>query len=54
MRWRFVDPTDRDEAARRQAVTQRIDRWWEAFLQRQQELGDFFAGGSTWDLNHWM
>jgi hypothetical protein len=54
MRWQFVDPHDRDEVAERGAVVRRIDRWWDAFLQRRQQLTDYFKSGGSWDLAAWM
>lgn len=54
MRWLFADPDDKREAAQRQAVLSRIDRWWDAFVQRRQELEAFLNAPSDWDLADWM
>lgn len=54
MRWRFIDPTDREEATCREKVLRRIDRWWEAFAARQPDLDAFFANSKNWDVAGWM
>jgi len=54
MRWRFVDPHDRDEAVCRDAVLRRIDRWWDEFTARQHDLKAFFDNAGRWDLSEWM
>jgi hypothetical protein len=55
MRWLFADPDDQHEATQREAVLRRVDRWWEAFASRRQELEAFFQSSSAeWDLAEWM
>jgi hypothetical protein len=54
MRWLLVDPHDREEAAQRDAVLRRIDRWWDAFASRQEELQAFFANAGSFDVAAWM
>jgi hypothetical protein len=54
MRWLFADPDDEREARRREGVVKLIDRWWEAFRDRQHDLEAFFTSSSNWDLAGWM
>jgi hypothetical protein len=54
MRWLFVDSNDREETARRESVLRRIDRWWQAFCDRQHDLKAVFASGGGWSLADWM
>jgi hypothetical protein len=54
MRWRFADPTDERETAQRQAVLRRVDRWWDAFSDRRQDLEAFFNAPGDWNVADWM
>ena len=54
MRWLFVDPTNRAEAAHRAATLEAIESWWGAFRKRTEQLDALFAGQAEWDLVAWM
>jgi hypothetical protein len=54
MRWLFADSTDEREAAQRAAVLRRIDRWWDAFANRRDDLEALFTASIEWDLPAWM
>jgi hypothetical protein len=54
MRWRFVDPKNRPEAAAREAVTVRIDSRWREFQCKTDKLSALFAQRAKWDLPGWM
>jgi len=54
MRWLFHDPDDRVEAAARNKILARIDRWWDEFKSRSRDLSDQFRGKKKWDLPGWM
>ncbi len=55
MRWLHHDPKNREEAAQRGILMQRIDNWWRAFAAQRPKLEALFAGqGDEWDLPAWM
>lgn len=54
MRWRFIDPNNRPEAAERAAVTSRIDSWWREFQGKSSDLTALFSQKAKWDLPEWM
>jgi hypothetical protein len=54
MRWLFADPADVAECNRREQVVRLIDRWWENFLECQEDLHTLLRESSNWDLPHWM
>jgi hypothetical protein len=51
LRWRFPQP---GEAAAREEVLARIDRWWRAFTETAPRVDDYFHGRERWDLGEWM
>ena len=52
MRWDYPDPSDLDEARRRDAVTAAMDRWWAAFVENKENLSRAFtaAGRGSFDV----
>ena len=54
MRWLFIDPTNRQEAAYRAGALEAIESWWREFRKRQPQLESLFAGQGQWDLASWM
>jgi hypothetical protein len=54
MRWLHFDPNDVHEAQRQRAVIGLIDRWWDAFAKRADDLDALFSGAHEWDLPQWM
>lgn len=54
MRWLFVDSHQREEAAQRDMVLRRIERWWEAFVHREPDLRQYFTCQGSWNLAGWM
>lgn len=54
MRWRFPDPADLEEAAKRQRIQSQIQTWWQAFEGRVADLEALFASADDWDLPAWM
>jgi hypothetical protein len=54
MRWQFIDPNNRSEAAERAAVTARIDSWWREFQAKTGDLAALFSRKAKWDLPEWM
>src|SRR5205807_8367784 len=54
MRWRFIDPQNRPEAAERNAVTAKIDSWWSEFQGKTDEIVALFSQKAKWDLPEWM
>jgi hypothetical protein len=54
MRWLFCNENDADESAQRQAILDRVDRWWREFQAKTGELDALFSRRSQWDLPGWM
>src|SRR5262245_36475517 len=54
MRWRFIDPNNRSEAAERAATIARIDSWWQEFQVKSGDLAALFSRKAQWDLPEWM
>lgn len=54
MRWRFIDPKNRQEIAERNGVIERIDAWWRAFASMSNDIPAVFAQKANWDLPEWM
>jgi hypothetical protein len=54
MRWLFIDSRDRRETAQREQAIAAMQRWWNAFLEKQADLQALFAGHTQWDLAGWM
>ncbi|MEP3480252.1 MAG: hypothetical protein ABJZ55_13455 [Fuerstiella sp.] len=54
MRWKFQDPANIAESSKRQKLINRIDRWWDAFQQRSDDLDAMFQGAEDWDVVQWM
>jgi hypothetical protein len=54
MRWRFIDPTNREEVEAREAVVARIDAWWAAFTAKTEQITALFKQQVEWDLPGWM
>jgi len=54
MRWLYYDPQNRREAAEHAQVLAKIDAWWEAFKQRESEIGSLLNDQAGWDLPAWM
>ena len=54
MRWKFQDPANIAESSKRQKLINRIDRWWDAFQQRSDDLDAIFQGSEDWDVVQWM
>jgi hypothetical protein len=54
MRWRFIDPNNRDENAERKAVTSRIDSWWSAFRDKTDSITALFRQEAKFDLAAFM
>lgn len=53
-RWRFLDPSNIVERRRQTETNERIDRWWQAFVDKQDDLQKLFAREIEWDLAEWM
>jgi hypothetical protein len=54
MAWKFLNPEDPKAARRQAAVLARIDRWWQAFQEKADDLDALFAGRKQWDLPAWV
>jgi hypothetical protein len=54
MRWLFCNPGDQAEMAAKQAVLDKIEAWWKAFLEKANEIAALFSKKSDWDLPRWM
>lgn len=54
MRWLFIDPTNRREAAYRAEKLRAIDAWWRAFQSKADDIVDLLEGRAEWDLAGWM
>lgn len=54
MRWRFQDPGSIAESSERQKIMARIDRWWEQFARRSDDLDRMFRDQGDWDVVTWM
>ncbi|MCA8911067.1 MAG: hypothetical protein KDB82_05150 [Planctomycetes bacterium] len=54
MRWLYPDPNDKEENAARSAVVSRIERWWQAFAERADEIRDSFHDDSEFDIPGFM
>jgi hypothetical protein len=54
MRWLYLDPTNREEAAYRAETLRKIDHWWRQFQAKTRDLEELFARRSEWDLPSWM
>ncbi len=54
MRWLYLDPTNRDEAAYRADTLRKIDHWWRQLQSKTRDLEELFSRRSEWDLPSWM
>jgi hypothetical protein len=54
MRWRFIDPRNRSEAAERGETITKIDSWWNEFQEKSDQVQALFSRRSHWDLAAWM
>lgn len=54
MRWLYIDPTNRHEAAYRAEKLRAIGAWWREFRLHAGEIRDRFSGKNDWDLAAWM
>ncbi len=54
MRWRFLDATQRHDAALRADLTTKITEWWKAFEGQTEQLQALFSREAQWDLPEWM
>jgi hypothetical protein len=54
MRWLYIDPTNRREAAYRAEKLAAMDAWWRAFRLKAGQIREHFSGKSDWDLAGWM
>jgi hypothetical protein len=51
---KFLNAHDPKAVRKRQAMLDKIDRWWEAFQARTPDLLAFFQRRKEWDLPGWM
>ncbi len=54
MRWRFIDPADREECIERNATIAKIDAWWAEFRTMSERIRAQFSQKENWDLPEWM
>lgn len=54
MRWKYIDPSNPNEADDRNRKLQAIDSWWTAFQSQTKDLVELFQRESKWDLADWM
>lgn len=54
MRWRFIDPHNRQENAERAATVAKIESWWREFQSKTADLEAIFSQQAEWDLPVWM
>jgi hypothetical protein len=54
MRWRFIDPSNREETAERAGTIMKIDSWWREFREKWDQVQAVFARKSDFDLAAWM
>src|SRR5829696_8907501 len=54
MRWLFSDPNNPEEAAYVRQTMAAIDRWWQAFGAKTDDLAALFKGRKVWDLPLFM
>lgn len=54
MRWRFIDPADREECIERNATIAKIDAWWAEFRTMSERIRALFSQKENWDLPAWM
>jgi hypothetical protein len=54
MRWYFADPANPHETAAKQRTLLAIDRWWQAFQAKANDLSRLFSRQTEWDIVSWM
>src|SRR6187401_3100882 len=54
MRWYFADPANPHEAAEKQRTLMAIDRWWQAYQAKANDLSRLFSRQTEWDIVSWM
>jgi hypothetical protein len=54
MRWRYIDPKNKAEAAERAATVAAIDAWWKAFRERAPEISRVFSRTGEMDIPGFM
>jgi hypothetical protein len=54
VRWDFPDSADVEESRERERVTAEMDRWWQAFASRAEQIDAHFTKGREFDLVAFM